>query len=105
MTDIDAKLTALFATPPAAPDESFVSRIDRAVMAEEKMLAAQAAMWRRFAIEFVGTAAIVAAFYLLWKIAPTGVAFEPASNAPGMAAGMVILLWLGVQLKPAETAS
>jgi len=105
MTDIDAKLTALFATPPAAPDESFVSRIDRAVMAEEKILAAQAAMWRRFAGELAGAAAVVAAFYLLWKIAPSDVAIEPLTSAPGMAAGMVILLWLGVQLKPAETAS
>ena len=104
MTDVDAKLAALFATPPAAPDESFVQRIDRAVLAEEKMLAAQAAMWRRFAIEFVGTAAIVAAFYLLWKIAPSGTAFEPTSNAPAMAALMVVFLWLGVQLEPAETA-
>ena len=104
MTDVDAKLAELFATPPPVPDESFVQRIDRAVMAEEKMLAAQAAMWRRFAIEFVGTAAIVAAFYLLWKIAPSGTAFEPTSNAPAMAALMVVFLWLGVQLEPAETA-
>lgn len=100
MTDVDANLAALFATPPSAPDESFVQRIDRAVMAEERMIAAQAAMWRRFAVEFAGTAAIVAAFYLLWKMAPGGDAFEPMSNAPGMAAIMVIFLWLGVQLRP-----
>jgi hypothetical protein len=100
MTDVDAKLAALFATPPAAPDESFVQRIDRAVLAEEKMLAAQAAMWRRFAFEFAGTAAIIAAFYLLWKTAPGGIAFEPMAGGPGLAAIMVVFLWLVVQLRP-----
>ena len=104
MTDVDAKLAALFATPPAAPDEGFVSRIDCAVMAEEKMLAAQAAMWRRFAGEFAGAAAIVVAFYLLWKIAPSGMTAEPMTSGPAMAAGMILLLWLGVQLRPEPAA-
>lgn len=103
MTDLDAKLAALFAAPPAAPDESFVVRVDRAVMAEERMIAAQAAMWRRFAVEFIGAAAVVATFYLLWRIAPDGSASEPVGNAPGMAAGMIIFLWLAVQLKPLTT--
>ena len=102
MTEVDTKLAALFATPPPPPDEHFVSRVDRAVMAEQKMLAAQAAMWRRFAVEFIGAAAVIAAFYLLWKIAPSGVAVDPLMNAPGLAAGMVILLWLAVQLKPSD---
>ena len=107
MTDLDAKLEALFAAPATPPDENFVSRVERAVMAEEKIIAAQAAMWRRFAVEFVGAAAIVAAFYLLWKIAPSGTSAEPLGNAPGIAASMVLLLWLGVQLKtdPSRTAS
>ena len=100
MSDIDAKLEALFATPLTPPDDSFVSRVDRAVMVEEKMLAAQAAMWRRFAVEFIGAAAIVVAFYLLWKIAPTGMSAEPLTNAPAMAASMVLLSWLAVQFKP-----
>lgn len=101
MTDLDAKLQALFASLPTPPDESFVARVDRAVMAEEKMIAAQAAMWRRFGIELVGAAAVVAAFYLLWKIAPTGMETDLTTTAPAMAASMVLLLWLGVQLKPA----
>ena len=101
MTDLDANLAALFATPPTTPDEAFVSRVDRAVMAEEKMIAAQAAMWRRFAVELAGGLAVLAAFYLLWKIAPAGMSPDLVSNAPALAAGMVLLLWLGVQLKPA----
>ena len=101
MTELDAKLEALFATPQAAPDEGFVARVDRAVMAEEKMIAAQAAMWRRFAVELAGSAAVVAAFYLLWKIAPAGADADLVTTAPAIAAGMVLLLWLGVQLKPA----
>jgi hypothetical protein len=101
MTDLDAELEALFATPPTPPDESFVARVDRAILAEEKMIAAQAAMWRRFAVEFVGNAAVVAAFYLLWKMAPSGIEADLVTTAPAMAAGMVVLLWLGVQLRPA----
>ena len=101
MTDVDTKLAALFATPPTPPDEAFIARVDRAVLAEEKMIAAQAAMWRRFAAELAGATAVVAAFYLLWTIAPDGMAMEAGTSGPALAAGMVILSWLGVQLKPA----
>jgi hypothetical protein len=104
MTDIDAKLTALLSMPPTVPDESFVKRVHAAVIAEEKMIAAQAAMWRRFAVEALGSVAIVATFYLLWKVAPSGLEIDPVLQAPGMAAGMTLLLWLGVQLRqPAAT--
>ena len=101
MTDVDTRLTALFAMPPTPPDEQFVGRVDRAILAEEKMIAAQAAMWRRFAGELFGAAAIVATFYLLWKVAPTGTEIDMQSNGPALAASMVLLLWLVVQLKPA----
>ena len=100
MTDLDAKLEALFATPPTPPDEQFAQRVDRAVLAEQKMIAAQAAMWRRFAVELAGAAAVIAAFYLLWKIAPAGMDIDARSNGSALAASMVLLLWLGVQLKP-----
>lgn len=102
MTEFDTKLAALFAMPPTPPDEGFVSRIDRAVMAEKKMLAAHAAMWRRFCVEFIGGAAVIAAFYFLWKIAPSRIVVDPLTHAPGLAAGMVILLWLAVQFRPSD---
>jgi hypothetical protein len=104
MTNIDAKLRLLLAAAATAPDETFVKRVDSAVIAEERMIAAQAALWRRFAVELAGTIAIVAAFYLLWKITPSGIAIDPLMQGPGVAASMTLLLWLIVQLKqPAAT--
>ena len=104
MTDIDTKLRLLFAAPAAASDETFVTRVECAIIAEERMIAAQAALWRRFTVELAGTFAIVAAFYLLWKITPTSIAIEPLMQGPGAAASMTLLLWWIVQLKqPAAT--
>lgn len=97
MTDIDTKLNALFAVPPTPPDEKFVKRVDAAVMAEQRMQAARVAMWRRFAVELAGTIAVVAAFHLLWEMAPNDIDIGPLMHAPGIAASMLLFLWLGVQ--------
>lgn len=104
MTDVDTKLKSLFAAPPAPPDETFVARVNCAIIAEEKMLAARAAIWRRFAVELTGTVAVVTAFYLLWKMAPSGIDIEPLMHAPGLAASMILFLWLGVQLRHSAVA-
>ncbi len=104
MTDVDTKLKSLFASPPTAPDESFVKRVDCAVMVEEKMRGAQAAVWRRFAVELAGTVAVVVAFYLLWKMAPSAIAIDGLTHAPGLAAGMLLVIWLAVQGKQLATA-
>ena len=103
MSKVDAKLAELLAFPAAQPDEAFVARVDRAVIAEEKIIASQAAIWRRFAAEALGSAAIVAAFYLLWRAAPGDIAVEQLTLAPVLAASMVLFLWFGVELKPAAT--
>ena len=105
MTDIDSKLSELLAHPATPPDESFVARVDRAVIAEERIIASQSALWRRFAAEAVGSAAIVTAFYLLWRVAPAEVALEELSLAPVAAAGMLLLLWLGTAFRPAAAGS
>ena len=99
MTDIDTKLNALFAAPPTPPDETFVKRIDAAVVAAQRMRAAHLAMWRRFAAELAGTIAVVAALYLLWKMAPNDIDIGPLMHAPGIAASMLLFSWLGVQLR------
>ena len=78
-----------------------MARVDRAVVAEEKIIAAQAALWRRFAAEALGSAAIVTAFYLLWRMSPGDIALEQLTLGPVAAASMVLLLWLGIQFKPA----
>lgn len=104
MADLDTKLKSLFAVPPTSPDELFVTRINCAIVAEEKMRGAQVAMWRRFAAEIAGTVAVVAAFYLLWKMAPSGIEIKPLTRAPTIAAIMILLMWLLVQLKQFATA-
>lgn len=104
MTDVDTKLKALFAAPPAPPDEAFVKRVNDAIMVEQKMRAARVAMWRRFAVELAGTIAVVAALSLLWKMAPSDLEIGPLMHAPGVAASMILFLWLGVQWKPSATA-
>ncbi len=104
MTDIDAKLKSLFAATSAPTDEIFVKRVDCAVAAEKKMIAAQAAMRRRFARELAATIAVVVTFYLLWRNAPSGGTIEPMSSPPGIAASLMLFLWLGVQLKQSAAA-
>jgi len=104
MTDVDAELKSLLAAPSSPPDEAFVKRVNCAVVAEQKMIAAQVAMWRRFAVEVAGAAAVLVAFYLLWKMAPSGVEIEPLANAPGVAASMILILWLVLQSKQSQQA-
>ena len=105
MTDIDAKLAELLASPLPPPDEAFAARVDRAVVAEEKIIAAQAAIWRRFAVEALASAAIVGAFYLLWRMAPGDIAIDELTLGPVAAASMILLLWLGTAFKPAATGN
>lgn len=102
MTDVDAKLKLLFAAPATPPDEAFVNRVNCAVVAEQKMLAAKVAMWRRFAVELAGATAVLVAFYVLWKVGPSGVEIEPLATAPGVAASMILFLWLTVQSKQSQ---
>lgn len=104
MTDVDTKLKSLFAAAPASPDETFVRRVDCAIVAEQKMLAARGAMWRRFMVELIGTVAVVTAFYLLWKMAPGEAEIDPLMHAPGMAASMILFMWLVVQLRHSAAA-
>ena len=101
MTDedrIDAALTAMLATPERAPDDTFIARVERAVLAERKMAAARRAAWRRFAVETIASGAIVAAFYLLWRLSPE-LTLDQLPVAPSAAAILVLFLWLGVEMR------
>lgn len=100
---IDARLGALFATPERAPDEAFVARVERAVLAEKKLAAARAAAWRRFRGEAAASVAVVAVFTLLWRLAPEGVALDRLAFGPAAAAVLVLFLWFAVELRPAAT--
>jgi hypothetical protein len=94
----DERIAALFAAPERTPDEAFVARVARAVFAEQRMAVARTALWRRFAIECVASAAMIAAFYLLWRLSPE-LALDQAPVAPAAAAILVLFLWLGVELR------
>lgn len=103
MTEVDSKLRELLAEPERAVDEAFVARVDRAVAAEQAIVARQAAMWRRFFAEAAGSAAVVGAFYLLSRMAPSELSIDQLTLAPVIAASMVLFLWFGVELRPAIT--
>ena len=98
---IDARLAALFAEPGAAPDEAFVGRVGRAVLAEQKMAAARRAAWRRFGLEALASAAIAATFVLLGRLAPFAVELDQGPFSPAVAGALVLLLWFAVELRPA----
>lgn len=104
MTDMDSDLKSLFAGPAAAPDEAFVKRIEHAVRAEQRMLSAQTATRRRFLVDVAGTFAVMAAFFLIWKTTPTEFVTDALSQAPGLAAVMLLLMWLVVQARQMATA-
>lgn len=97
---IDDQLAALFATAGAAPDESFVGRVERAVLAEQRMTAARKALWRRFGIEAAGSIAVVTAFVLLGRLGPFAVELGQGPFSPAVAAGLALILWLAVEMRP-----
>lgn len=100
---IDARIDALLAAPEAVPDEAFVARIERAVLAEQRWAAARRRAWGRFAVESLASGAVIAAFYLLWRLAPADLPLSEFPVAPAAAAILVLLLWFGVELRPAAT--
>ncbi len=98
--DLDARLHALLSPPDEFPDEIFISRMRRAVLADEQLRAARRRSWRRFAVELAGSAAILAAFLLLGLAQGPGddvIAFEPA-----LAGLLMVGFWTFVALRPAD---
>lgn len=96
----DERLSALFAAPEPAPDEAFIGRVERAVLAEQRMATARRALWRRFAVEAAGSIAVAAAFLLLGRLGPFEAGVGGGPFGPGVAAGLVLLLWLAVEMRP-----
>jgi len=101
----DERIVALFAAPERAPDEVFVARIARGVAAEQRAAAARAAAWRRFAVECAGSAAVITAFWLVWRLAPAALPLDGVTTVPAAAAAILILgLWFAIELRPSATA-
>lgn len=99
---LDRRIAELFAPAERMPDESFVARIETSVLAEQRLAAARRRAWRRFAVECLSSSAIVAAFYLLWRLSPQ-LTLEDVPVTPGWAAVLVLFLWFGTVLRPSAT--
>jgi len=103
MTDdeaIDAKLGTLLRGPHVAPDQAFVSRVERALIVERRMEERRHAAWRRFGAEAIASAAVAAAFILIGRIGPVGAETDLTILSPAMAAALLIGLWLVVGFRP-----
>jgi hypothetical protein len=103
--DVDLRLRALLRAPERGPDEGFARRMERLVLAEERLGTARRAAWRRFAMEMTATAALILVFVVLARGGPApdsgGIVplFSPAS------AGLLLLaLWVIVSCRPGSGA-
>ena len=98
------RIGALLRGPEEAPDEQFVQLVERRVAAEQRFEGARRAMWRRFAVEAAGSAAMLAAFILLYRLAPHGAEGAASLLNPTVAAALLIGIWFAVELRPAARA-
>ena len=99
-TDKDS-IGALLRGPDTAPDERFVHLVERRIVAEQRFEAVRLASWRRFAVEAAASAAMLAAFILLYRLAPYGAEGAASTVDPAVAAALIIGLWFAVELRPA----
>jgi hypothetical protein len=99
MTD-DERIAALFAAPLPQADEAFVLRVERALIAEQRMEAVRRSAWKRFAVEAAGSGAVVAAFILLGRLAPAASGAGVDLVSPAMAAVLLLACWFAVEMRP-----
>ena len=64
----DAMLARLLAAHERGPDEAFARRVERLVLAEQRLRAARRAAWHRFGAEMAAAAALVLAFLLIGRL-------------------------------------
>jgi glycerol uptake facilitator-like aquaporin len=104
--DVDLRLRSLLRAPDRSPDEGFARRMERLVLAEERMRAARGAAWRRFAVEMIATAALILAFVLLARAGPAPDSGRVVPLFGPAAAGLLLLaLWVIVSCRPGSGAS
>lgn len=102
--DLDALLRSELLGPERAPDEAFVSKVQLAVLAEERMAARRQAAWRRFGAEAAGSAAVAAAFVLMGRLSPTSGEVDLLAFAPATGAALILSFWLIIGMRPAGPA-
>ena len=98
---IDAKLGALLRGAERAPDETFVSRMERVLEAERRMEAQRRSAWQRFGVEALASAAVALAFVLIGRLGTAAPEVDLTALSPAMAAALLIGLWLAVGFRPA----
>lgn len=105
--DVDLRLREWLATPNGPADEGFARRMERLVVAEERLSAARRAAWARFGAEMTAAAVLLLVFVLL---ARGGAAAGDSGRliplfSPGSAGLTLLGLWLIVSLRGAGGAS
>jgi hypothetical protein len=92
----DVLLHDLLAAPERKPDEAFVLRIERLVLAERRLASARRAALRRFGVEMAALASLAAAFLLIRDLAASDSGRAIPSSAPAVGALMLLFVWLCV---------
>lgn len=101
--DVDARLAALFAEAPPAPDPAFCDRVVLLAACEQAERRARRRTLRRVAREGVALAAVLAAFALLARAGPRAADLGDAVPlaSPAMLGLAMLALWALVALRPA----
>lgn len=102
---IEMRLGALLRGTERSPDDAFVARVERAVVAERRMEAQRSAAWRRFASEAFATMAVASAFVLIGRMGPAPDELEPLASSPIVAAGLLLVLWMVTAFRPHGAAT
>jgi hypothetical protein len=100
--EMDRRLRALLRQDGPAPGDLFVLKVERRIEAEMRLDAARRLVWRRALTEALATAAVLAAFIFLGRLAPEIPADGLTLASPAMAAVLVAALWLTIELRPAN---
>jgi len=98
-TAAEARLRDLLAPPDEFPDDHFIARVRRAILADEALRAARRRAWRRFAVELAGTAAVGVAFVVMGS-GDAGAAGESFNLGPAVAGFALLGLWTFAALRP-----
>jgi hypothetical protein len=101
---LDAKLGELLKGAERGPDEIFLARMERALVAERRMEARSRLVWRRFAVEVIASIAVAAAFVLIGRAAPAAEEIGLIASGSLPAAGLLLILWMVVEFRPAGAA-
>ena len=102
---LDRQIGALLRGPERSPDEAFAQRVERRLAAELRLEAARQASWRRFGAEVAGSAGMLAAFVLLYRLAPQVPLDAVSPVSPAVAAALLLALWFGVELRSSAARS